>query len=72
MTTPALAYENTEFVIPPGYTNPISAPIAGGCQQAASASVIGYDANVTGTLTFQGIGLDPVLGGFLPWDGDIP
>jgi hypothetical protein len=71
----SLGYESAQFTIPPGYVNPISAAVSGGCQQAASNGVIGYDANVTASLPYQGIGLPQVAAGssaFTPFDGNIP
>lgn len=69
------AYESNQWPIPPGYTNPIGAAPGGGCQQAASQSVIGKDAGVTASVAYQGIGLPQVVAGasaFMPFDGDIP
>lgn len=71
----ALGYESDQFTQPPGYVSPLGASPLGGCQQAASQSVIGSDANVTPALSYQGIGLPVVSAGasaFTPFDGDIP
>lgn len=72
----SLGYESNQWTVPPGYVNPIGAAPGGGCQQAASQSVIGYDADVVASVTYQGIGLPavdaPSSSAFTPFDGDIP
>lgn len=71
----SLGYESGQYVLPPGYVNPVGAAPLGGAQQAASASVIGYDANVTASVAWQGIGkalVSPGASAFTPFDGNIP
>jgi hypothetical protein len=54
------------------YATPSVGVAGSGCQQAASQSVIGYDAAVTPTLINQGIGLPAAPAGLEPYDGAVP